>query len=139
MGISSIVPENMRTILDGILGTVLVFNDKGVVIYINDSGKDELGYKDGEVDIKEIFATLFNGNIGISEFIKYTVGNVKNIPVYRKNCTCFNAQIKVIDIQDSKQEKFHLVSIINMQYEVYARREIERAENAMKEKYESKK
>ena len=133
MGISSIVPENMRTILDGILGTVLVFNDKGVVIYINDSGKDELGYKDGEVDIKEIFATLFNGNIGISEFIKYTVGNVKNIPVYRKNCTCFNAQIKVIDIQDSKQEKFHLVSIINMQYEVYARREIERAENAMKE------
>ena len=61
MGISSIVPENMRTVLDGILGTVLVFNDKGVVIYINDSGKDELGYKDGEVDIREIFATLFNG------------------------------------------------------------------------------
>ena len=62
MGITSIVPDTMRNIFDHIFCVMLVFDDNGVITYINESGKHCIVNKFWTADL--IFA--LRGKINIS-------------------------------------------------------------------------
>lgn len=131
--ISAIVPANIRKVFDENLGITLVFNDEGDVVYLNEAAKKELGFEDGEVNIRDIFAVLFAENVSVQDFVSDTEGKVTTATAYRKNYTCFTAEIKTVRMTSEEDVNFNIMSILNTQYEVYARQEIERVENSMKE------
>ena len=133
MGITSIVPDTMRNIFDHIFCVMLVFDDNGVITYINESGKKQLGYNEREVNIQEILPTLFTDEIDIAMFVINAADKVVYAPAYRKNCTCFNADIKMLRLITDAGVEYNVVSVLNTQYELQARQEIERVENTMKE------
>lgn len=132
MGISAIIPDSLRRVFDDILSILLVFDNKGIVIYINEAGRKELNYEANEVNIQEILSTLFDDDTDIESFMANASDKVIETPVYRKNYTCFNAEIKAVRINTESGYSFNIVSVHNMQYELYARQEIERVENKMK-------
>lgn len=133
MGITSIVPDTVRNIFDHIFCIMLVFDDRGVITYINESGKTQLGYNEGEVNIQEILPALFTDNIDIAEFVANAADKVIYATAYRKNCTCFNADIKSLRLTAEDGAEYNVVSVLNTQYELQTRQEIERIENSMKE------
>ncbi len=133
MGITSIVPDTVQNIFDNIFCVMLVFDDRGVITYINESGKQQLGYNKGEVNIREILPTLFTDDIDIAEFVVNAADKVIYATAYRKNCTCFNADIKSLRLSTEDGAAYNVISMLNTQYELQARQEIERVESSMKE------
>lgn len=133
MGITSIVPDTVRNIFDHIFCIMLVFDDKGVITYINESGKQQLGYNEGEVNIQEILPALFTDDIDIADFVTNAANKVIYGTAYRKNCTCFNADIKSLRLTVGDGAEYNVVSVLNTQYELQTRQEIERVENSMRE------
>lgn len=133
MEITSIVPDTVRNIFDHIFCIMLVFDDRGVITYINESGKKQLGYNEGEVNIQEILPTLFTDDVDIAAVVANASDKVIYATAYRKNCTCFNADIKSLRLATEDGASYNVVSVLNTQYELQTRQEIERVENSMKE------
>jgi len=134
MGVTSIGPDTVQNIFDNIFCIMLVFDDRGVITYINESGRQQLGYNKGEVNIREILPALFTDDIDIAEFVVNAADKVIYATAYRKNCTCFNADIKSLRLStEDGASYYNVISMLNTQYELQARQEIERVESSMKE------
>ncbi len=132
MEIATLIPATVQKLIDDVVCTMLAFNDDGIVTYINESGKKELGYKEQEVTIQEVLPTVFTKIASVVDVVSKMEEEISTT-VYRKNCTCFNADVKVVRLQMDDGMCCNVVSLLNKQYEVYARQEIERVENTMKE------
>lgn len=133
MEISSLIPDTVQKLIDEVFCTMLAFDDAGDVTYINESGKKELGYQGENVSIQDILPTIFAERAVVPSVVTDMEGKDFSAPVYRKNNTCFNADIKVGRLQQEGDLHINVISMLNRQYEVYARQEIERVENTMKE------
>ncbi|MBQ4284626.1 MAG: hypothetical protein IJB96_11970 [Lachnospira sp.] len=133
MEISTLIPATVQKLFDDVFCTMLAFDDAGVVTYINETGKKETGHKEFEVNIQEVLPSLFGQLSDIEGIMAQMEGKEMSAAVYRKNCTCFNADVKAVRIQQQEDYGINVVSLLNKQYEVYARQEIERVENTMKE------
>ncbi len=132
MEISTFIPVTVQKLIDDVVCTMLAFDDTGMITYINESGKKELGYKEQEVTIQEILPSVFDTAMVDDRVIKLE-GEEFSATVYRKNNTCFNADVKAVRLHQDEGMCYNVVSLLNKQYEVYARQEIERVENTMKE------
>ncbi len=133
MEISTLIPATVTKLFDDVFCTMLAFDDIGKVTYINESGKKELGYSEQEVTIDVVLPIVFTDLTQVKATVENIEGKELSTTVYRKNCTCFNADVKAVRIRQDDGVCYTVVSLLNKQYEVYARQEIERVENTMKE------
>lgn len=132
MDTSMFLPDSMKLVFDNILSIVLLFDDNGNITYINEPGKSELGYEANDVNIRDIFPMLLSENTSVSFFTENAAQKITNVTVYRKNHTCFNAELKAVQINEADKGSINMISVINTQYELHAKQEIERVENTMR-------
>lgn len=121
----------VKRVLDENVGIILAFNDEGTLIYMNRMGEEELGYTVGETDIRDIFSHLVSGEEALSSLVKEMSGKNISTVVYRKNNTCFSAAVRMLRLEEP--ESCNILSVINTQYETYARQELAKVENTMKD------
>ncbi len=128
-GDSKIV-QVIAKVFDNNLGTLLAADDNGRIIYFNDTGKKELEYTDGEACISDIFVSLIPEGVNFSDFMQMLDGRVIETIAYRKNHTCFKAMIRMSRID--LDEAYNVFSVLNVQYEEFAKKELEKVENNLK-------
>ncbi len=126
-----IISSVLKKILDENIGIIIIFNDDGTIIYINETGKKEVEYNINDIDIRTLFVSFFPEDVEISEFMESLNGKIVETVVYRKNNTCFNVLAHVGRIVGDTC--FNFFSLINIQHETYALKELEKVQNTMKE------
>lgn len=89
-------------LLENTLEIVLVFDDKGAITYDNAAAREKLGYGDGMrgVSIDSVFPGIFPKEDG-QQNVPPAGNGVRRMTAYRKNQTCFPADIKIIREQNS--------------------------------------
>ena len=121
----------IEKVFDNNLGIILAVNDLGQVVYFNEDGKKELGYDEYEVDIQDIFVSFVPEGQDILSYMQDIEGKRIETIAYRKNNTCFKAMIRASRIDTD--ENYTIFSVLNMQYEEYAKKELEKIQNNTKE------
>jgi len=123
----------IKKILGENIGIIIIFNDEGKILYMNETGKKELECNTDtqSIDIRSLFVSLFPGDKTISEFMESLNGDTFETVVHRKNNTCFNALVHPGRFEAGSY--FNFFSLINIQYEKYAVKELEKVQNNMKD------
>ncbi len=86
-------PDTLKNIFNKASEIICFFDETGRLQFINSTGKELLEFDDNEANIKDILPTYFDGELDCLEFIKANLNTVLNGYVYRKNRSCFPAQI----------------------------------------------
>ncbi|MDE7061988.1 MAG: PAS domain-containing protein, partial [Lachnospiraceae bacterium] len=90
----------VKKVIDENLGMIVVFDDEGSIIYLNEAMKNEVEYADGEVDIRKIFVSLIPEDMTIPAFMERQGHETAETVVYRKNNTCFSAHVSYTHKRD---------------------------------------
>ncbi len=87
-----------REIADNTIEMIIVFNEAGDILFANRTASLELGYEEGleGVNIKRIMRQQFKGEDSEKGFTAEDIIDVKETSLYRKNESCFPAQIRVL-------------------------------------------
>lgn len=131
MEVAKVIPATIENVLNNVFCTMLAFDEKGVITYINESGRKELGYVQGSMTIQQVLPTLFGTDEQVIDIVKNMIGKEYSAPAYRINSTCFNADVRAMMVANGN-EVINIVAVLNKQYEVFARQEVERVELNMK-------
>ncbi|MCI8805640.1 MAG: PAS domain-containing protein [Clostridiales bacterium] len=126
----------LKKIVGENIGIIVIFDDDGKIIYMNETGKKELEYDIQDTDIQTLFMSFFPEDMTISEFIKSLSDKIIETVVYRKNNTCFNVLARAGRIDEGVC--FNFFSLINIQHETYAVKELEKVQNTMKDATKSR-
>ncbi len=107
--------EHIQSLLENALGIMLIFRQNGLVIYLNETGKKELGYESGDCTLTQILPGFAQDGTKVEELIARKTGEEIRLPVYRRNMTCFPGRIRyAIGMRDG-EEMVYLASIVNLQ------------------------
>ena len=121
----------VKKVIDENLGMIVVFDDEGSIIYLNEAMKNEVEYAEGEVDIRKIFVSLIPEGMTIPAFMERQGHETAETVVYRKNNTCFSALVRGSRIDGDSA--YNIFSVLNTQYETYAKQELAKVDNSIKE------
>lgn len=121
----------LKKVMDENLGMIIVFDDEGEIIYLNEAMKKEVEYAQGEADIRKIFVSLIPEDMSIPEFMEQKGCETAETVVYRKNNTCFSAIVRGSRIEGDSV--YNVFSVLNTQYETYAQQELAKVDNSIKE------
>lgn len=127
-------------IIDNSLEIYLCHDELGNVLMMNDMGKAELGYTDGikGLMISDIAPeTYVASDSKLLGSIKYDA-KIHEIMIYRKNKTCFRAQIKAFKTESNISPYVVMIKNVSNQYslEKQASKAAEEVENVAKIKNE---
>ena len=84
--------------IENVLEIVLAFDDHGLITYDNAAAREKLGYDQGlkGVFIGSVFPGAFHGQQGGWEAVYPFGTEIRRVTVYRKNQTCFPADMRVL-------------------------------------------
>lgn len=114
-----------KCIVNSSMELMIVHNSKGNVVFANKYACQELGYEDGMegVSFSDIIPKgTSGGNTDLDDLLSYD-SSIHEMMVYRKNRTCFRAEVKGIDTGD--REYPFLIMIVNISGLYSLKKEIE--------------
>lgn len=99
-------------VVDKTIEVVLVFNEKGEILFGNKSAEEKLGYSEGEwktCNMTQIFRQEFQKpDGGYFTFEKEKLLDVKETAMYRKNSSCFSVNIRFFAMES--EGVFYLIA-----------------------------
>jgi len=108
---------------------ILLFNGNGKIVEANKSAGKELGYDTEElkgIKIREIFPAIA-GYLEKENTTLFTKKEVVSTNAYRKNKTCFAADLQIAQIMEDT--KLYIITAINAAERDGAKRELDRAKD----------
>ena len=124
-------------LLDMSMEMLIIFNNQGNIVFMNQKGKDELGYQNFEkVDIRQIMIPIFHNDVDIKEKVKELEGKKADTIIYRSDLTCFHAFIRCNILKCEDENNAVWISSLKSQEELVDR--LTKAENVIKENTKSK-
>ncbi|MDE6530971.1 MAG: hypothetical protein K2K96_09395 [Lachnospiraceae bacterium] len=89
-------------LFDNALEIVLVFDDNGVITYDNAAAREKLEYESGMcgLSINSVFPGIFQKEDG-RQTVLPPINEIRRMTAYRKNQTCFPADVKILQEQKS--------------------------------------
>ncbi|SFA86541.1 Signal transduction histidine kinase [Acetitomaculum ruminis DSM 5522] len=100
-------------VLECCMCSMLLFNDKAEIIYLNQYGKNELGVSDEYPDLYSIFRMFLSKDENLEEFVERNNEKEINTIVYRVNQTCFPAIVKILNLKISPSKFIYFATFTN--------------------------
>lgn len=125
--------DAIEFLLDNALGIMMVFMENGQVLFLNETGKKELGYQAKPISLLQIFPNLLDEEKDISAQIAKQAGQEIHLPVYRANRTCFPGRLRYAMTRVEEGKAIYLSSIVNLQDQEDEVNELAKLEEKVKE------
>ena len=125
--------EQIQCLLENALGIMLIFRQDGLVIFLNETGKKELGYESGECTLTQILPGFAEEGTKLEELIAEKNGVELRLPVYRSNMTCFPGRVRYAVGKKEGDQIVYLASIVNLQKREEEVNELAKIETQAKE------
>lgn len=113
---------DLEVLLDKLIEILLVFDEKGQIVFANSTASDKLEYTNEELmdcNIKEIFRQEFSDMKKMGTFDVKRLVSGKELSIYRKNKSCFSVKISVFPAK-TKGNLVLLAEDISVQNELKA-------------------
>ena len=118
---------------------LIVFDEAGRLILMNETGKEALGYQSIEgLNIDKILAPLFQGEKSFKEKLEEIEGKKIDTVIYRSDLTCFHATIRLVSELVEADTKQYAVWIYDLQTTQELMERLKEAENKVKDKMKSR-
>ncbi|MGN0351930.1 MAG: sensor histidine kinase [Roseburia sp.] len=130
--------DAIEYLLDNALGIMMVFQEDGRVLFLNETGKRELGYQEKQICLKQVLPGLLEGEKDISLQIAQKAGREIRLPVYRANMTCFPGRMRYAMTRIENGKAIYLSSIVNLQQEEDEVNELAKLDEKVKENMKSR-
>lgn len=125
--------DAIEYLLDNALGIMMVFREDGDVLFLNETGKKELGYQERAIRLEQIFPGLLDEEQDIPLQILQKAGTEIRLPVYRANMTCFPGRLRYAMTREMDGKAIYLSSIVNLQEKEEEVNELAKLEERVKE------
>lgn len=124
----------IEEVLNMSMEMLIFFNDDGKVVFMNQKGKEELGYSSVEtLNIKQIMIPIFQNDREIKENMEALKGKETDTIIYRSDLTCFHAAIRCKCFEKQSDLSKYAVWISNLQSTEELAERLVKAENKIKE------
>ncbi len=125
--------DAIEYLLDHVLGIIMVFNENGNIIFLNEAGRKELAYQQPHIDLRQIIPGFFDGEADIAEQLKEKAGIEYKLSFYRENQTCFPGRFRYARTIVVDEKLIYLASIVNLQKQEDEINQLAKLEKEMKE------
>lgn len=90
-------------VLENALEMILMFDQKGMISYINTSARQKLGYNSGLCDknIRDIFLNDFQTDKNDFAVFDFKADKLLHLTAYRENLTCFPVEARIMENMDT--------------------------------------
>lgn len=118
---------------------LIFFNDDGEVVFMNQRGKEELGYSSiQKLNIRQIMIPIFQNDREIKRQMEALEGKKTETIIYRSDLTCFHAAITCKPIEKQSDSSQYAVWISSLQSTEELAERLVKAENKIKESMKTK-
>ena len=129
----------IEDVLNMSMEMLIFFNDDGEVVFMNQRGKEELGYSSIQaLNIKQIMIPIFQNDREIKRNMEVLEGKETETIIYRSDLTCFHAAIKCKHLEKQLGSNHYAVWILNLQSTEELAERLVKAENKIKESMKAK-
>lgn len=125
--------DALKSILDNSLEIVMVFDEQGKILFLNEMGEKELGFQTVPSSLKQILPEITKEDGTLTEEIKKKAGSEIRLTVYRANTTCFPAKMHYAVMKKEGGRTMYLSSIVNLQAQENEVNELAKIETRLRE------